>query len=128
MRFTEFKGEYPEFENRIIFCTTIESNIDDKVSKAPSPAERRDGIIATKRMFPKAQISVTIEPIMDFDLPEFVEMIAAIEPDFVSIGADSKKSHLIEPSPVKLKALINQLSKFTRIERKTNLDRILTNG
>ena len=68
---------------------------------------------------------VTIEPIMDFDLDEMVSMIKFCGPLKVNIGADSKNNHLPEPSKEKLLALINELQKFTIIDRKSNLERLL---
>ncbi len=44
------------------------------------------------------EVMVTIEPIMDFDLEPFVEMIKNTKPKFVNIGADSKGHNLPEPS------------------------------
>jgi hypothetical protein len=68
---------------------------------------------------------VTIEPVMDFDLEPFVEMIKAIKPEWVNIGADSKNHNLPEPSKDKVFALISRLSQFTEIRRKSNLDRLV---
>jgi DNA repair photolyase len=66
---------------------------------------------------------VTIEPIMDFNLT-LVEMIFMINPEFVTIGADSKGHGLIEPSWRDVQMLIKELNKFTEIRQKTNLERL----
>jgi len=50
---------------------------------------------------------------MDFDLFTMVKWIQEIEPDFVSIGADSKGHHLPEPPAEKVDKLIEELSKVT---------------
>lgn len=113
-RFEEFC-----FTQNTIFGTTIETNRDYKVSIAPSVEERKWWISETKvRM-------VSIEPIMDFDLEEFVKWIKEIDPLFVSIGADSKGHDLKEPDDVKTKMLIAGLKEFTEVKVKSNLSRIL---
>jgi hypothetical protein len=62
---------------------------------------------------------------MDFDVDELVELIQACNPDQVNIGADSGNNHLPEPSKDKLQTLIYRLSKFTTIDQKRNLSRLL---
>ena len=62
---------------------------------------------------------------MDFDLDKFVLTIEYINPSFVSIGADSKKCNLPEPSGEKVKELIEALKQFTRVYIKPNLNRLL---
>jgi len=103
-----------------ILGTTLESNRNWNGSKAPQPPERYyifKGIQARKM--------VSIEPIMDFDLDVFVEWIRLIAPEFVSIGADSKGHNLPEPSPEKVRALIEELKKITDVRIKDNLQRLL---
>jgi len=68
---------------------------------------------------------VTIEPILDFDLIEMVNIIQECEPYQVNIGADSGNNHLPEPSKEKLLQLIKELEKFTVIHSKRNLNRLL---
>lgn len=70
------------------------------------------------------QIMVSIEPIMDFDLIPFVSLIKSIDPDYVSIGADSKNNNLEEPSRSKTLELIKSLKKITHVKIKDNLARI----
>jgi len=67
---------------------------------------------------------ISIEPIMDFRILPFVRMIKQIKPKFVSIGADSQGHNLPEPSPEKVKRLIEELRKFTKVKIKPNLNRI----
>jgi len=106
---------------RHVLATTIETNRDYPcMGKAPKASDRAKGIWllwAHRRM-------ITIEPILDFDLPEFVELIRPASPEWVNIGADSQGHHLPEPSAEKVKALIEELRKFTRVEIKSNLKRI----
>lgn len=68
---------------------------------------------------------VSIEPIMDFDLEEFACGISAVRPKFVSVGADSKRHNLPEPSPQKIGKLLQILERFTEVRIKNNLWRLL---
>ena len=74
------------------------------------------------RELPRTMIS--IEPIMEFELAILVPWIKEIRPEFVSIGADSKGHNLPEPTPDKVNALIEELSKFTEVKIKDNLKRL----
>ncbi len=104
-----------------IVCTTLETNrFYPQMNNSPHPNERGGGMLWID---PPKQI--TIEPIMDFDLNDFVEMIRIVNPYVVNIGADSKDNNLPEPSREKTIQLINELSKFTKVKTKTNLKRIL---
>ncbi len=67
---------------------------------------------------------VTIEPIMDFNLVALLLAIEFIGPEFVTIGADSKGHGLVEPPWKKVEILISELSKFTEIRQKKNLERL----
>lgn len=99
--------------------TTIETNrLYDCMGNAPPPHYR-----LISQQFPKRM--VTIEPILDFDFNEFVPLIKNNKPDWVNIGADSKKHHLPEPSWEKIRELIYELQKFTVIKNKSNLERLM---
>jgi len=65
-----------------------------------------------------------VEPIIDFDLGQFLDYIRRIEPEFVSIGADSKGHNLPEPDRDKLEALIVALGKITEVKLKNNINRL----
>jgi DNA repair photolyase len=120
-RFLEFQDYFPI---NSIFGTTIETNYEDqikKISNAPNISNRCFWI--NKIKFGK--IFLTIEPIMDFDVEELVNMIKNIHPDFVNVGADSKNHNLPEPSAFKVEILIKELKKFTKSISKENLSRIL---
>jgi hypothetical protein len=67
---------------------------------------------------------ITIEPILDFDVTLLVDLIKRTNPEFVNIGADSKKHNLPEPSTFKIENLIKELKKFTRSITKENLSRL----
>ncbi len=105
-----------------ILGTTIESNrcCCDLTPKAPCTSQRY--LAMRKIPFPKM---VSIEPIMDFDLEDFVMMIREIKPEFVSIGADSGDNHLPEPSGDKVKEFIEGLREFTEVKVKDNLKRMV---
>ena len=70
-------------------------------------------------------VYVTIEPIMDFDLDDLVEIIKIGQPKQVNIGADSGNNGLPEPSADKVRQLIDALKEFTIIDQKRNLSRLL---
>jgi len=118
LAFVDWYGALPP---KVIYGTTIETNRDYKVSKAPDTELRAitmTGMTGVKKL-------VSIEPVMDFDTDIFTHWIKDINPSFVSIGADSKGHRLPEPSPEKLKALIENLQKFTEVKIKSNLKRLL---
>lgn len=106
-------------------CTTIETNryYFEHMGNSPTPIVRSLGmeILRTKQKY------VTIEPIMDFDLIPMIELIKRCEPVQVNIGADSGNNNLPEPSWDKIKKLKEELSKFTIIANKRNLERLKNN-
>ena len=104
-----------------ILCTTIETNRVYRDCKAPTPSLRSQGmeLLLNFRRF------ITVEPIMDFDLWPFLDLIRRCEPEQVNIGADSGGHHLPEPPASKIMTLEEELKKFTRVERKKNLSRLL---
>jgi DNA repair photolyase len=104
-----------------ILGTTIESNRPLK-SLAPVPADRAEWIGILSKSY---RTFVTIEPIMDFDLSDFVGLIKLASPSFVNIGADSKNHHLPEPSREKVNSLVEELKMFTAVRLKDNLKRLL---
>lgn len=118
-RMIDYKYSFPKGS---ILCTTIESNRDNLSCNAPGMEDRAYAMKHLKGFFKTA---ITIEPIVDFDLKELVELIKFARPDKVNIGADSKHNHLPEPSKEKILALIDELKKFTTIDQKRNLNRLL---
>jgi len=118
---TRFKDFATQFPPDFMLGCTIETNRDySYISKAPATYYRK--VAMQGYDLPKM---VSIEPIMDFDLEHFPLWIEDIKPEFVSIGADSGNNHLPEPSPGKLKALIEALKGITEVKVKDNLDRLL---
>lgn len=104
-----------------IVCTTLETNrwYHDIMNKSPSPKEREENFKSI--LLPKY---ITIEPIMDFDLLPFIEMIKQCNPVQVNIGADSGGNNLPEPDRDKIEMLINELQIFTKVKLKKNISRI----
>jgi DNA repair photolyase len=101
--------------------TTIETN-RPSVSTVPQPRDRAYWIIEAKAIKPTF---ITIEPIMEFDLDEFLMMLVGCRPSFINIGADSKGHHLPEPSREKVLALIAGLrGAGIEVREKDNLRRI----
>lgn len=120
-RYHEFLGELPA---RVILGTTVESNRHySHITAAIYPAARAKalGWLPTK-----LHRFLTIEPILDFDLPELLALITIARPDFINLGADSKGCGLPEPSKEKLQLLLNALShRGVEVRQKTNLARLL---
>lgn len=111
------------FPDKTILCTTIETNrfYPSIMGDVPRPVDRA---IAMGHLS-EFKRQITIEPIINFDLDELVNLIKIAHPDSVNIGADSKRNDLPEPSSDKVLALINELKKFTVIDEKRNLQRLL---
>jgi DNA repair photolyase len=120
-RFIKFRDELATLN--CIIGTTIETNRKNNFSNAPSVQERSDAM--TIKGFKKM---VTIEPIMDFDVTSFILEIKKINPEWVNIGADSKNHNLPEPTTFKVENLVRELKKFTKVNIKDNLSRILNKG
>ena len=114
-----YKGGFL-FPDKTIICTTIETNRDYNLSKAPLPRQRASAM--SEIQYPKM---VTVEPICDFDIDYLLPMISRCKPFQVNIGADSKGNKLPEPEPEKIRELIKELEKFTKVHLKPNLERLL---
>ena len=109
-----------EFPKQIILGTTIESDLKYGDSQAPSVHARARAmahLLGVRR-------TVTIEPIMNFNLKELVQLIYDCKPEFVSIGADSKGHDLAEPTWNQVWDLITRLNTFTEVRQKNNLERL----
>lgn len=120
MSYMLLRGFFPD---KSIFCTTIETNRRYiEMGNTVDTAMRADYMRRISYIKPTY---VTIEPIMDFDLQELVNIIITCRPTQVNIGADSGNNNLHEPSKEKILALIEELKKFTTIDQKRNLNRLL---
>ena len=106
-------------------CTTLETNRTYRAIMNNSPAII-DRVLNFAKI-PAEHKYITIEPIMDFDLPEFITMIRYCNPRQVNIGADSNpnRNKLPEPPKEKILELIAELETFTKVVQKKNLKRLL---
>lgn len=114
-RYLEFKDFFPV---NTVLSTTIETNRMYETSIrgiTPIPAERFNAIKQLENRFP---IHISIEPIMDFDLEVMAGWMERLQPKWISIGRDSLNNKLPEPSKEKTFKLIQEIEKFTKVERK----------
>lgn len=99
-----------------VCAATIETNRSTRrISKAPPPRERFEAL--RDLAFPRKAVS--IEPIMDFDMNIMLQWIKDINPEFVAIGYDNHKNHLIEPSLSKTNRLISEVKSICTVYRKS---------
>ena len=114
--FSPFLDEFPE---NVFLLTTLETNRDKGymlISHAPMPSVRFERFLNLD--YPRK--ALTIEPIMDFDLPVFLSWIKQIKPKFVYVGYNSRPKQVKIPEPPLSKTLklIEELEKFTKVYRK----------
>ena len=101
--------------------TTIESNRNYGLSKAPPPMDRFRYITG----YPHSRKFLSIEPIMDFDLDILVSWVRMLQPDIVEVGADNYFNHLPEPPWGKVEELLKQLREICpRVVEKEGLERL----
>lgn len=115
-RMWEFKHHIPNYRTTI--GITLETNrVTRAFSKAPVPLHRAISFSQFPQDFTKF---VCIEPIMDFDLEGFLELINLCDPKMVAVGYDNYNNNLPEPSLEKTEELIRRLSlRGIEIIRKT---------
>ncbi len=114
-------AEHPTIRNKSVICTTLESNTyyPEIMGNSPKPILRSSAMFEISKLGIKTY--VTIEPILDFTVDAFVDLIIKCRPEQVNIGADTGRHNLPEPSKTKILALIGYLEKFTTIHNKSNL-------
>ncbi len=102
---------------KIKYCTTIETNryYSEIMGQSPKPRKRLAKLVDY----------ITIEPILDFDLKVLISYIKFIDPEQINIGADSGNNNLPEPPKEKIIELILELKKFTKVNIKKNLNRLI---
>ena len=110
--------------DKSVICTTIETNRYYRkiMGKSPLVEDRAEAMNIISKV---VKTYVTIEPIMDFDPSEFVELIKKANPIQVNIGADTGHNNLPDPTKEKVLELITELKGFTIVKPKPNLNRIL---
>lgn len=124
-RLLQFK-DHPLFNpkrNQVVICTTLETNrfIPEIMKNSPTPLERAENMALLAKNGLKTY--VTLEPIMDFDKEEFLELIRICKPEQVNIGRNTNKSvFLPPPSEEKLIDLIKEIQAFTNVFLKDNID------
>ena len=121
-RYGEFVDILGEMDN-IILGATIETDrsldyLAWKISDAPTPDARLAGMLYL-RYKGFDNLMVSIEPILDFSMDTFVEMIKQIKPRLVYVGYDNYNNKLPEPPLEKTLKLVEELKKFTNVYTKT---------
>jgi len=115
-----------KFPNTTHIGTTIETNREYLIaehSEAPPVSDRAEAMSLIRKWIP-VETFVTIEPIMDFDLDDFVSLIRDANPHYVNIGADSGNNNLPEPTGSDVIDLILELQSFTHVILKPNIRRL----
>jgi len=115
-----------------VIGTTLETTFNDLLREingnhAPDFDERVEGMINLRahgiRRF------VTIEPIIRMDVDAMLLALHRINPEFINIGADSKKTDLPEPTAAEVQLLISGIMTLgIEIRVKSNLERLLKGG
>ena len=105
-----------KFPPNLYLGTTIETNRDYHLTKAPPPILRMMDLarVAHGKRF------VSIEPIQDFDKEILVSWMHFLKPEIVEVGADGYRNHLAEPGWAKIEELLVSLREFvpTVVEKK----------
>ena len=117
-RMEEFICHPLVMDQQIGVCTIIETNrhYPEIMNNAPTPRNRAEAL--SKLAEHGINTYIAIEPLMDFDLDEFILLLEESKPTQVFIGDDSEydKTFLPTPSIENTAELISQLRKFTRVE------------
>lgn len=104
-----------------VICTTLETNrhYPDIMNNAPLPQDRAEAMNAIAKL--GIETFVTVEPIMDFDLGEFVSLVKRCNPLQVNIGINTNANIKLPcPAIEKLINLILLLTIFTKVHIKKN--------
>ncbi len=114
-----FQNKALNFPENSVFCTTMETNrwYPEIMGNCMT--------IHDRAYYMKKNNYITIEPMLDFDLYGFPEILKFCEPKQINIGADSGNNGLPEPPKGKILELISELEKFTIVKQKKNLKRLL---
>lgn len=110
------------FPRNVYLGTTIESNYDYNLTKAPLPIDRLRGLLTYEH--PRKFIS--IEPIMDFNTVILTNWLELLQPDIVEVGADNYHNHLPEPPGWKIKSFLKVLREICpKVIEKDGLERLM---
>lgn len=106
-------------QNNCVLGATIETNRHyGDITLAPTTLERLEAMEGLCMRYDIPRF-VSIEPIMDFDLDEFVGKLTVIAPWGIAVGYDNYNNCLLEPPLAKTLKLIEELEKFTTVYRKS---------
>lgn len=107
--------------------TTMETNEDwiQAYSQAPRPRKRAYSMVLLKQKGERTLL--TIEPIGQFEIEDFVWWILEMRPDLVAIGAESQRCSVwTDPNPDDVRDLIERIEAADiKVHRKANLGRLL---
>ncbi len=113
--FTPYLDWFLENQDIVILVTTLETNRDAgyrEISQAPLPTARFNDFYDLD--YPRKVL--TIEPVLDFDLEDFVDMVLKLHRqdtlEYVWFGFDSKNCGLPEPSIEKAQMFVDVLQSF----------------
>ena len=123
-RFLEFT-DHPVYQ-KSVFCTTIETNkMNDMMGNTPEPRLRAEAMGKLADM--GFETYVTVEPVMEFDYEEMVELILQCKPKQVNIGKNTNyKVALVEPIPQKILTLGKRLeAEGIKVVFKKNIHRYI---
>lgn len=118
---------YPE---NLYLGSTIESNFDHGLSKAPAPFDRYRAM----RDLDHPLKFISIEPLLDFHLRTLVDWMKEIRPEIIEVGPDNYHNNLPEPrskksglrAPWKVKWLLGMLRETCpNVIEKPGLSRLL---
>lgn len=101
---TFFTFPYP-IPSNVVLGTTIETNRDYHLTKAPLPIDR----FRFLKDYPHPHKFLSIEPIMDFDLDTLLTWVVKLRPAIIEVGADNYHNHLPEPPWKKVEKLLTGL-------------------
>ncbi len=90
------------YPDNLTLGTTIETNRDHGLSKAPPPKVRKQFLAA----YDHPHKLLSIEPVLDFDLEELGEWVREIHPSIIYVGADNYRNDLPEPNWEKVEKLL----------------------
>lgn len=109
------------FPPNLYLGTTLETNRDYRLTKAPPPLIRLKDLVK----IPWPRKFVSIEPIMDFDLEIFISWLHWLKPAIIEVGADNYHNHLQEPSGSKVASLLEHLRDIcSTVVEKKGLERL----
>jgi DNA repair photolyase len=119
------KMMYFNLPKETVICTTIESDMFYRHIMVSSLIPYERGKYMEILSDCGYETFVTIEPIMQFNLNILVNLIKVCRPTMVNVGADSGRNNLPEPSRNEIIELISELEKFTKVNIKSNLKKLV---